>query len=192
MKPSGSSFQGVKVMQLKSVIMDEAAVQRSMMRITHEIIEKNSGTEGLVLLGIRRRGIALARMLQGNFIRLGEKSIPLGSIDISLYRDDLTVLGDSPRTGQSEIPCDLTGKNVILVDDVIYTGRTVRAAIEAIFDAGRPRTIQLAVLIDRGHRELPIRPDYVGKNIPTSHSEVVSVMMDDYDGKTGVCLYQAD
>lgn len=179
-------------MQLKSVIMDEAAVQRSMMRITHEIIEKNSGTEDLVLLGIRRRGIALAAMLQENFIRLGEKSIPLGSIDISLYRDDLSVLDDSPRTGRSEIPCDLTGKKVILVDDVIYTGRTVRAAIEAIFDAGRPKSIQLAVLIDRGHRELPVRPDYVGKNIPTSHTEVVSVMVNEYDGKTGVCLYQAD
>ena len=131
-------------MKLKSVIMDEAAVRRSMMRITHEIIEKNSGTEDLVLLGIHRRGIPLAAMLQDNFVRLGEKSIPLGSIDISLYRDDLTTLGDTPRTGQSEIPCDLTGKKVILVDDVLYTGRTVRAAIEAIFDAGRPRAIQLA------------------------------------------------
>ena len=180
------------MLKLKSVIMDEAAVQRSMMRITHEIIEKNSGTDDLVLLGIRRRGIALAAMLQNNFVRLGEKSIPLGSIDISLYRDDLTALDDMPRTGRSEIPCDLTGKKVILIDDVIYTGRTVRAAIEAIFDVGRPKSIQLAVLIDRGHRELPIRPDYVGKNIPTSHSEVVSVMVNEFDGKTGVCLYQAD
>ena len=180
------------MLKLKSVIMDEAAVQRSMMRITHDIIEKNSGTNDLVLLGIRRRGIALAAMLQDNFVRLGEKSIPLGSIDISLYRDDLTTLDDAPRTGRSEIPCDLTGRKVILVDDVIYTGRTVRAAIEAIFDAGRPKSIQLAVLIDRGHRELPIRPDYVGKNIPTSHSEVVSVMVNAFDGKTGVCLYQAD
>ena len=170
--------------------MDEAAVQRSMMRITHEIIEKNNGTDDLVLLGIRRRGIALAAMLQNNFVRLGEKSIPLGSIDISLYRDDLTAVSDVPRTGQSEIPCDLTGKKAILVDDVIYTGRTVRAAIEAVFHYGRPRSIQLAVLIDRGHRELPIRPDYVGKNIPTSHSEIVSVMVDEFDGKTGVALYQ--
>ena len=179
-------------MQLKSVIMDEAAVYRSMMRITHEIIEKNSGAENLVLLGVHRRGIPLAAMLRDNLSRLGEGSVPLGSIDISLYRDDLTTLADVPRTGQSDIPCDLTGKKVILVDDVIYTGRTVRAAIEAIFDAGRPQAIQLAVLIDRGHRELPIRPDYVGKNIPTSHTEVVSVMVDEYDGKTGVCLYQAE
>ena len=171
--------------------MLEAAVQRSIMRITHEIIEKNSGTKDLVLLGIRRRGVALAAMLRDNFLRLGERNISLGSIDISLYRDDLSELSALPRTGKSEIPCDLTGKIVILVDDVIYTGRTVRAAIEAIFDAGRPRAIQLAVLIDRGHRELPIRPDYVGKNIPTSHTEVVSVMVNEYDGKTGVCLYQS-
>ena len=179
-------------MKLKSVIMDEAAVQRSMMRVTHEIIEKNSGTEDLVLLGIRRRGVILAGMLRDNLLRLGAQDIPLGSIDISLYRDDLSELGEMPRTGESEIPCDLNGKKVILIDDVIYTGRTVRAAIEAIFDAGRPRSIQLAVLIDRGHRELPIRPDYVGKNIPTSHTEVVSVMVHEYDGKTGVSLYQAE
>ena len=178
------------MLKLKSVIMDEAAVRRSMMRITHEIIEKNSGTEDLVLLGIRRRGIALAAMLRDNFIHLGERSIPLGSIDISLYRDDLTELSDLPETGNTVIPCDISGKKVILVDDVIYTGRTVRAAIEAVFHYGRPQTIQLAVLIDRGHRELPIRPDYVGKNIPTSHSEVVSVMVQEYDGRTGVALYQ--
>ena len=178
-------------MKLKSTIMDEAAVRRSMMRITHEIIEKNNGTEHLVLLGIHRRGIPLAAMLRENLSKLSEAEIPMGRIDISMYRDDLTRLSDGPRTGKSEFPCDLNGKKVILVDDVIYTGRTVRAAIEAIFDAGRPKSIQLAVLIDRGHRELPIRPDYVGKNIPTSHTEVVSVMVNEYDGKTGVCLYQA-
>ena len=179
-------------MQLKSVIMDEAAVRRSMMRITHEIIEKNNGAGDVVLLGIRRRGIPLAKMLQDNFSRLGETGIPVGSIDISLYRDDLSIMADQPVTGESEIPCDINGRTVILVDDVIYTGRTVRAAIEAVFHFGRPRSIQLAVLIDRGHRELPIRPDYVGKNIPTSHSEIVSVMVDEIDGRTGVCLYQAD
>ena len=151
-------------MRLKSVIMDEAALRRSMTRITHEIIEKNSGTGELVLLGIRRRGMPLAAMLRENFERLGE----------------------------SDIPCDLTGRKVILVDDVIYTGRTVRAAIEAVLHFGRPDCIQLAVLIDRGHRELPIRPDYVGKNIPTSHTEVVSVMVEEIDGKTGVYLYQQD
>ena len=170
--------------------MDEAAVRRSMVRITHEIIEKNSGADGLVLLGIRRRGMPLAAMLQKNLEQFDGHLIPLGSIDISLYRDDLTELSDCPETGRSEFPCDLNGKTVILVDDVIYTGRTVRAAIDAIFHFGRPRSVQLAVLIDRGHRELPIRPDYVGKNIPTSHSEMVSVMVDEYDGKTGVALYQ--
>jgi pyrimidine operon attenuation protein/uracil phosphoribosyltransferase len=177
-------------MQLKSIIMDEAAVRRSMTRITHEIIEKNSGVLNLVLLGIHRRGMPLAAMLRDNIVRFEGKEIPLGCIDISLYRDDLTELSPLPETGTTEIPCDLTGKTVILVDDVIYTGRTVRAAIEAVFHSGRPKSIQLAVLIDRGHRELPLRPDYVGKNIPTSHSEMVSVMVDEYDGKTGVALYQ--
>lgn len=179
-----------KKMKLKSVIMDEAALRRSMTRITHEIIEKNSGTANLVLLGIRRRGMPLAAMLLENIRRFEGRDVPIGSIDISLYRDDLTELSDTPSAGAGSIPCDLTGKTVILVDDVIYTGRTARAAIEAVFHYGRPKSIQLAVLIDRGHRELPIRPDYVGKNIPTSHTEVVSVMVEEYDGKTGVCLYQ--
>ena len=177
-------------MQLKSVIMDEAAVLRSMTRITHEIIEKNNGTKDIVLLGIHRRGMPLAAMLRDNILRFENTDVPLGSIDISLYRDDLTRVGDLPETGQSRIPCDIQGKKVILVDDVIYTGRTARAAIEAVFHYGRPQCIQLAVLIDRGHRELPVRPDYVGKNIPTSHTEMVSVMVDEYDGKTGVALYQ--
>ena len=177
-------------MQLKSIIMDEAAVLRSMKRITHEIIEKNNGTANIILLGIHRRGMPLAAMLRDNIRSFEGTDIPLGSIDISLYRDDLTEMSDIPETGNTFIPCDLAGKKVILVDDVIYTGRTVRAAIEAVFHHGRPDSIQLAVLIDRGHRELPIRPDYVGKNIPTSHSEVVSVMVDEYDGRTGVALYQ--
>lgn len=177
-------------MQLKSIIMDEAAVLRSMKRITHEIIEKNNGTANIILLGIHRRGMPLAAMLRDNIRSFEGADIPLGSIDISLYRDDLTEMSDIPETGNTFIPCDLAGKKVILVDDVIYTGRTVRAAIEAVFHHGRPDSIQLAVLIDRGHRELPIRPDYVGKNIPTSHSEVVSVMVDEYDGRTGVALYQ--
>ena len=177
-------------MQLKSVIMDEAAVLRSMKRITHEIIEKNNGAGNTVLLGIHRRGMPLAAILKENIRSFEGTDVPLGSIDISLYRDDLTQLGDLPETGATVIPCDISDKTVILVDDVIYTGRTVRAAIEAVFHHGRPRSIQLAVLIDRGHRELPIRPDYVGKNIPTSHSEIVSVMVEEYDGRTGVALYQ--
>ena len=177
-------------MQLKSVIMDEAAVLRSMKRITHEIIEKNNGAGDIVLLGIHRRGMPLAAILKENIRSFEGTDVPLGSIDISLYRDDLTQLGDLPETGATVIPCDISDKTVILVDDVIYTGRTVRAAIEAVFHHGRARSIQLAVLIDRGHRELPIRPDYVGKNIPTSHTEIVSVMVNEFDGKTGVALYQ--
>ncbi len=177
-------------MKQKSVIMDEAAVRRSLTRITHEIIEKNSGPADLCFLGIRRRGVPLAAMLRENLAQFEHVEAPLGSVDISLYRDDLTELGDTPETGESEIPFDIRGKKLILVDDVIYTGRTVRAAIEAIFHFGRPKLIQLAVLIDRGHRELPIRPDYVGKNIPTSHQEMVSVMVEEFDGKTEVDLFQ--
>ena len=170
--------------------MDEDAVRRSMTRITHEIIEKNNGAADLILLGIYRRGMPLAAMLHENIQKFEGRNIPLGSIDISLYRDDLTELSDIPSPKASRIPCDINGKTVILVDDVIYTGRTARAAIEAVFHYGRPKNIQLAVLIDRGHRELPIRPDYVGKNIPTSHTEIVSVMVEEYDHRTGVALYQ--
>lgn len=177
-------------MKLKSAIMDEAAVRRSMTRITHEIIEKNSGTADLVLLGIRRRGLPLAAMLRENIARFEGRNVPVGSIDISLFRDDVSNLSGMPPEGACDIPCDLTGKTVVLVDDVICTGRTVRAAIEAVFRHGRPRSIQLAVLIDRGHRELPIRPDYVGKNIPTSHTELVSVMVEEYDGEISVKLFQ--
>ncbi|MBQ9252572.1 MAG: bifunctional pyr operon transcriptional regulator/uracil phosphoribosyltransferase PyrR [Clostridia bacterium] len=177
-------------MKLKSIIMDEAAIRRSMTRITHEIIEKNNGTEDLCLLGIQRRGVSLAAMLQENLRRFEGVNIPLGSVDISLYRDDLTELSDLPETGKTHIPFEIQGKKLIIVDDVIYTGRTARAALEAVFHYGRPRLIQLAVLVDRGHRELPIRPDYVGKNLPTSHSEMISVLVEEFDGKTEVDLYQ--
>ncbi len=177
-------------MELKSVFMDEAAVRRTMARITHEIIEKNGGAADLTLVGIRRRGVPLAQMLAENIRRFEGTDVPVGSVDISLYRDDLSELREQPAASGSDIPFDVRGKSVILVDDVIYTGRTARAAIEAVFRRGRPKRLQLAVLIDRGHRELPIRPDYVGKNIPTSHTEVVSVMVQEYDGKTGVCLYR--
>lgn len=170
--------------------MDEPAMLRSLARITHEIIEKNAGSEGLVLLGIQRRGMPLAVILHDNLLHFTGRNIPVGSIDISLYRDDLSEINELPSTGETLFPCDITGKNVVLVDDVIYTGRTARAAIEAVFHTGRPKTIQLAVLIDRGHRELPIRPDFVGKNIPTSHSELVSVMVEEYDGRNGVYLFQ--
>ncbi len=177
-------------MKMKSLIMDETAVRRSMTRITHEIIEKNSGTKDLCLVGIRRRGVPLAEMLRENLKKFEGTEVPLGCVDISLYRDDLTEVSGMPETGKSEIPFEVSGKKIILVDDVIYTGRTARAAIEAVIHFGRPKQIQLAVLIDRGHRELPIRPDYVGKNIPTSHTEMVSVLTEEYDGKTEVRLFQ--
>lgn len=177
-------------MKLKSTIMDEAAVRRSMARITHEIIEKNKGTDDLLFVGIKRRGVPLAQMLADNIEHFENVKVPVGSVDITLYRDDLTELGDIPSTGESSIPWDINGKKIIVVDDVIFTGRTARAAIEALFHFGRPREIQLAVLVDRGHREMPIRPDYVGKNIPTARSEIVSVCVDAVDGNTCVDLYQ--
>ena len=177
-------------MKLKSVIMDEAAVHRTVARITHEIIEKNKGAEDLYLLGIRRRGVTLAGMLRDNLRKFEGREVPMGSVDISLYRDDLTEMTALPQTGETRMPADVTGKKLILVDDVIFTGRTARAAIEAVFHYGRPSQIQLAVLIDRGHRELPIRPDYIGKNIPTSLQEMVSVLVEEFDGRTGVELHQ--
>ena len=177
-------------MELKSKLMDGPSVKRALVRISHEIIERNRGTEGLAFIGIRRRGVPLARELAANILNIENANIPDGELDITLYRDDLTESDSVARINATNVPFDVTGKKIILVDDVFYTGRTVRAAIEAVFHYGRPRSIQLAVLIDRGHRELPIRPDYVGKNIPISHSEIVSVMVQEYDGKTGVALYQ--
>lgn len=176
-------------MELKAHLMDEDQLDRSMARIAHEIIEKNNGVEDIVLVGIKRRGIPLSKMLANNIEKFEGKQVQVGQVDISLYRDDLTKVADEPKTSGCSIPCSVTDKIVILVDDVLFTGRTARAAIEAIFAEGRPRAIQLAVLIDRGHRELPIRPDYVGKNIPTSHNELVAVCLEEFDGKTGVDLY---
>ena len=178
------------MLELKSELMDEAAVRRSLARITHEIIERNKGVENLVLVGIRRRGIPLAKILAANIKQFEGADVPVGDIDITLYRDDLSTIAELPEATASNIPTDLTGKSVVIVDDVIYTGRTARAAIEAVFAHGRPSEIELAVLIDRGHRELPIRPDFVGKNIPTSRDEVVSVMVDEYDGQTAVKIYE--
>lgn len=175
-------------MRLKAQIMDEAALNRALMRISHEIVEKNKGAEGLLLVGIRRRGEPIAQRIRLNIRRIEAVDVPCGSIDIRFYRDDLTAVADMPEVRRTELPFDVTDRDVVLVDDVLYTGRTARAAIEAIFTCGRPRSIQLAVLVDRGHRELPIRADFVGKNIPTSHSELVEVRLPEYDGETGVFL----
>ena len=175
-------------MRLKAQIMDEAALGRALMRISHEIAEKNKGVENVQLIGVRRRGEPIARRIRDNIRRIEDVEISCGSIDIRWYRDDLSTLTDMPELRRIELGFDVTDRDVVLVDDVIYTGRTARAAIEAVFSCGRPRSIQLAVLVDRGHRELPIRPDYVGKNIPTSRSELVEVRLPDFDGETGVFL----
>ena len=177
---------------VKSELMDEAAVRRSLARMTHEIIEKNKGAEKLCLVGIRRRGLPIAEQLASNIARFEGVEVPVGSVDVTLYRDDLTQTVDIPTASAVQIPADVRTHTVILVDDVIYTGRTARAAIEAVFTRGRPSVIQLAVLIDRGHRELPIRPDFVGKSIPTARDEIVQVMMDEYDGMTAVRILEKE
>ena len=179
-------------MKFKAQIMDEAAVNRALARISHEIVEKNKGVENVVLVGIRRRGEPIAERIRRSICRIEGISVPCGSIDIKFYRDDLEKLSDSPVIRRAGLPFDVNDRDVILTDDVLYTGRTARAAIEAVFSCGRPRSIQFAVLIDRGHRELPIRADYVGKNIPTSHTELVEVRLPEFDGETGVFLMEPD
>ena len=175
-------------MELKAQLMDEPAMMRSLARITHEIIEKNRGCENICLIGIKRRGVPLAELLAANIRKFEGVTVPVGYVDITLYRDDLSEIAELPKTAGSAFPCEIRDKTVILVDDVIYTGRTVRAAIEAVFAGGRPKEIQLAVLVDRGHRELPIKADYVGKNVPTSHDEVIRVNVMQYDGENSVWL----
>lgn len=169
-------------------IMDESAVLRAITRISHEIIEKNKGVENLVLMGIQRRGVPLAKKIAAKIKEVENTDIPVGILDITLYRDDLSLLNEHPVINGTEINFDIANKKVVLVDDVIYTGRTIRAAIDAIMDINRPQMIQLAVLIDRGHRELPIRPDYVGKNVPTSRSEIVHVNVKEFDGENSVTI----
>ncbi len=177
-------------MEFKAQIMDEAAVQRSLARVTHEIIERNRGVENILLVGIRRRGLPLAQHVAANVEKFEGKACPVGYMDITLYRDDLSEITSLPDAGASHSLAAVTVKDVILVDDLIFTGRTARAAMEGVFAAGRPASIQLAVLIDRGHRELPIRPDYVGKNIPTSRDELISVTVPEIDDEPlGVKLF---
>ena len=175
-------------MQPKAQILDATGVGRALARITHEIIERNRGAEDICLLGVRRRGEPLAGRLAENVARFEGTRVPVGYLDITYHRDDLTEAERESVVADCHIPCDVREKTVIIVDDVLYTGRTARAAMEAVFAAGRPRAIQLAVLIDRGHRELPIRPDYVGKNVPTSKNELISVMLSSYDGEDAVYI----
>ena len=175
----------------KARLMDEPAVSRALTRIAHEILERNGGCDNVALVGIRRRGEPLAKCIAGKIASIEDKAVPVGTLDITLYRDDLSPanVSDSPKVNKSDIPFSVSGKRIVLVDDVLYTGRTARAAIDAIFANGRPAQIQLAVLVDRGHRELPIRADFVGKNIPTSHNELIAVKTPEFDGEFAVEIY---
>ncbi|MDR3050310.1 MAG: bifunctional pyr operon transcriptional regulator/uracil phosphoribosyltransferase PyrR [Oscillospiraceae bacterium] len=179
-------------MREKATIMDGAAMQRALVRIAHEIIEKNGGTQGLLLVGIQRRGVPLAKELARVIRDVEGADVPVGVLDITLYRDDLSLLSEHPVVNGTDIPFDINGKALVMVDDVLYTGRTARSAMDALIEMGRPRRIQLAVLIDRGHRELPIRADYIGKNVPTAQSEVVGVHVPRFDGRMDVLLYDKD
>ena len=178
-------------MEEKASILDEQSMSRALTRIAHEIIERNKGIEDCILVGIKTRGAFLAKRLAERIERIEGKAIKTGELDITLYRDDLSLKnGSEPLVHQVDITHDVTNKKVVLVDDVLYTGRTVRAAMDAVMDLGRPAQIQLAVLIDRGHRELPIRADYVGKNIPTSSSERIVVKVIETDQQDAVTIYE--
>ena len=168
--------------EAERVLLDEEDLQRTLRRIAHEIVERNHGVSGVALVGMHTRGVPLARRLAGAIREFEGESVPVGELDIGLYRDDIPSLELGPRLLRTEMPVDIDGWRVVLVDDVLYTGRSIRAAMDALTDFGRPASIQLAVLVDRGHRELPIRPDYVGKNIPTSVQESVEVMLEESDG----------
>ena len=179
-------------MKQKAFIVNEDEMRRAIVRISHEIVERNRGVADIALVGIRRRGLPLAERIRENIRAFEEAEIPLGALDITLYRDDLQMIAEQPIVRTTEIPFSVDDKVIVLVDDVLYTGRTVRAALDALMDFGRPRVIQLAVLIDRGHRELPIRADYVGKNVPTSRREVVKVKLSEEDGVDGVSIAELE
>ncbi len=176
----------------KSEIMDEAAVARTVTRLSHELLERQLDGAPLCLIGIKRRGVPLAQMLAARIFALMGLTVPVGSVDITLYRDDLSPMSDQPRVSAGDIPFPIQGARAVLVDDVFYTGRTARAAMDAVFSFGRPAKIELLMLIDRGHRELPIRADYVGKNIETSKGETVSVCLPPFDAETCVRVYRTE
>lgn len=179
-------------MHVKAKLMDEAAMHRTLVRMAHEIVEKNDAADELCFLGIHRRGLPLAKELAENVRRFSDAKVRVGSVDITLHRDDRGRKSESCEQTYTKIDFPMDGRTVILVDDVIYTGRTIRAAMDALLSLGRPAKIQLAVLIDRGHRELPIRGDYVGKNVPTSRRERITVRVAEYDGETGVYVCEPD
>ncbi|MEG2189735.1 MAG: bifunctional pyr operon transcriptional regulator/uracil phosphoribosyltransferase PyrR [Christensenella sp.] len=173
----------------KTIIMDKETMQRTLKRIAHQIIESADGAEGLVFIGIARRGVTIAQRI-ANYIKEFENiSVPIGTLDITFYRDDLSKDSEQPVVGGSDLNFDVDGKRIVLFDDVLYTGRTARAAMDAIMDMGRPKYIKFAVLVDRGHRELPIRADFVGKNVPTAAHEIISVKVTEFDGEESVDIY---
>jgi pyrimidine operon attenuation protein/uracil phosphoribosyltransferase len=171
----------------KAQVLDDGALDRALTRIAHEILEKNDGAKDLAFVGLRTRGVTLAHRLAAKIKGIDGATLPVGTLDITLYRDDLDLRG-APVVRGTDIPFSIKNKTVVLVDDVLFTGRTIRAALDALIDLGRPRSIQLATLIDRGHRELPIRPDYVGKNLPTSRRESVAVRLKEHDGEDRVVI----
>lgn len=173
---------------MEKSVLDSSSIERSVTRISHEILEKNKGIKNLVLIGIHTRGIPLAHRLQKSIQTISNEQLPIGILDINLYRDDLTKVAEQPVIHKTEINFDLNDRVVVLVDDVLFTGRTIRAALDALVDFGRPKRIEVAVMIDRGHRELPIRADFVGKNIPTSEDEIVHVRFTETDGKDEVVI----
>ncbi len=177
-------------MKLKSHIMDAAGIARALSRLASEIVERNRGTKDLLLVGIRRRGVPLAERIADKIERLEGQRPATGQLDITLYRDDLSTVGPRPVVNKTDIPADVTDSAIVLVDDVLYTGRTVRAALDELVDFGRPRIVELAVLIDRGHRELPIQADYVGKQVQTTDSEIVKVMLKEYDEEERVIVVE--
>jgi pyrimidine operon attenuation protein/uracil phosphoribosyltransferase len=172
----------------KTELIDGEGLRRAITRIAHEIIEKNGGADSVVLVGIRRRGFPIAKRIAARIQEFEGADVPVGALDITLYRDDLQMIAHQPVVSGTEIPFDIDGKVVVLVDDVLFTGRTVRAALDELIDFGRPRAIQLAVIVDRGHREIPIRADIVGKKLPTSKREVIMVAVTEVDGHDGVAL----
>ena len=177
-------------LEFKANIMDENAMKRALRRIAHEIIEKNDGVDNLRLVGIQRRGVTLAKLLQEMIEQVEGVKLPLGVLDITFYRDDLSILSERPVVNATNLPFQVQDARIVMVDDVLFSGRTARAAMDAICDMGRPSCSQLAVMIDRGHRDLPIRADYVGKNLPTSKSELVGVRVPEFDGDMSVVLYE--